>query len=405
MLTVPNCVQHILNKMEENGYQCYLVGGCVRDMIMGKKPHDFDLCTNAVPDEIIEVFDSYKVLETGRKHGTITVVYDEQFVEITTFRVDGDYGDNRHPDNVNFSNSIEEDLSRRDFTINAIAYNKSVIDPFNGVGDIKNRIVKTVGCADLRFQEDALRIMRALRFACVLQFTIDEQTRESIHLNFHLLKNISQERITAELFKIFESSSISQVLIEFKDVFEYVLFNGQSCDVQLWHRLSYAVGDVDDIICKIAVLFYCCINFDYKSMLQNLKLSSPVLKKVNKLLDNIYYTFKNDRASVKLALNKLGLEDTVRILKVKKALLKNDIAFQNDNLEMILEQIKSIVDNNECYCISQLAINGDDIIALKICSGKGVGKMLNECLNEVIHLKIQNNKEMLKKYVKEKLNY
>ena len=195
---------HVVTELQAAGFEAYIVGGCVRDRLMGIKPHDFDITTEAFPAETSESFHDCDIILTGLKHGTVTVVYEGENIEITTFRTDGEYLDNRHPENVTFVRNISEDLSRRDFTVNAMAYNpdEGLIDLFDGEKDIEHKIIRCVGDADTRFNEDGLRILRAMRFASVLEFEVEEKTADSVIRNRDLLKNISVERIYAELTKL-----------------------------------------------------------------------------------------------------------------------------------------------------------------------------------------------------------
>ena len=194
-MKLPNNVQYILDKFDSNGFEAFIVGGCVRDSLLNKKPQDYDITTNAFPEKIEELFD--KTIPTGIKHGTVTVLIDKNSYEVTTYRVDGEYLNNRKPKDVKFVSNIEEDLSRRDFTINAMAYSPYLgfKDCFNGKEDLKNKLIRCVGNPDKRFSEDALRMLRAIRFSCQLNFKIEKLTAESIRKNFKLIKNISMERI------------------------------------------------------------------------------------------------------------------------------------------------------------------------------------------------------------------
>ena len=203
-IKLPMPVQFILNQLNDNGYEAYVVGGCVRDSIMGFTPHDWDICTSALPEQVIDVFKDYKVIPTGIQHGTVSVVLEDTVYEITTYRVDGEYKDNRHPDSVEFVSNLKEDLARRDFTINAMAYNDKdgLIDYFGGIDDIKHKFIRCVGLPKKRFSEDALRIMRALRFAMVFGFNIEGRTSYAMDILADNLNQISIERINAEITKM-----------------------------------------------------------------------------------------------------------------------------------------------------------------------------------------------------------
>ena len=201
---LPDNVKKAISMLESEGFEAYAVGGCVRDSLLGKIPTDYDVTTSALPEETKQVFKNEHVIETGIKHGTVTVLIEHQPIEITTFRIDKDYSDNRHPEKVEFTRSLKEDLARRDFTVNALAYSEKtgIIDVFGGISDLEHGIIRTVGDADTRFSEDALRIMRALRFSSVLGVEIEEKTALSLHKNRGLLNNISEERLSSELNKL-----------------------------------------------------------------------------------------------------------------------------------------------------------------------------------------------------------
>lgn len=217
IIAVPENVRRTLDSLENAGFQAFVVGGCVRDAARGVSPRDWDVCTSATPGETAAVFADYRIIETGRRHGTLTVHFDGDKIEITTFRRDGQYSDNRRPDSVSFVRDIETDLSRRDFTMNAMAYNQELIDPFGGLGDIKARLIRCVGDAGTRFREDALRIMRALRFASELGFDIENDTRAALFSHAHLLKNIAAERKTAEFNRLLLGGAYS-VITEYREV-------------------------------------------------------------------------------------------------------------------------------------------------------------------------------------------
>ena len=217
---LPDNIIFVLSRLEEAGYEAYLVGGCVRDPLIGREVSDYDITTSALPSEVEKVFADLRVIETGIKHGTVTVLSDEEPVEITTFRTDGDYLDSRHPESVTFTRKVEDDLSRRDFTVNSIAMDKDgkYVDPFGGREDIERRIIRCTGDPDKRFSEDALRIIRALRFSSVLGFEIEDETARSIHANRELLKKISVERVFIELKKLLCGKDVFRILIDYSDV-------------------------------------------------------------------------------------------------------------------------------------------------------------------------------------------
>lgn len=221
MMKLPPQVNTAFEMLEAAGYEAYLVGGAVRDYVRDNSPaKDWDITTNALPEQVEEIFTGYHLIETGLKHGTVTVVIDQEPLEITTYRVDGDYSDHRHPDSVSFTRSLKDDLERRDFTMNALAYNPrtGVVDFVGGKADIAGDLVRCVGDPDRRFQEDGLRMLRALRFASVYGMTIEAATAAAIHRNKHLLKGIAAERILVELTKMLCAQGAAGVLRDFADV-------------------------------------------------------------------------------------------------------------------------------------------------------------------------------------------
>ena len=225
VIKIPPQVNRAIEILQNNGHSAYVVGGAVRDMLMGKTAHDWDITTSALPEETLESFSEFRTIETGLKHGTVTVIVDGMSLEITTFRIEGGYSDNRHPDKVDFTDRVEDDLSRRDFTVNSIAYSpqKGFADPFDGQTDIEKKIIRCVGNPDKRFGEDALRILRALRFSAVLGFEIEKDTAESIRRNYKLLSNISVERIFVEISKLLCGKDAGKILREFEDVIFFIL--------------------------------------------------------------------------------------------------------------------------------------------------------------------------------------
>ena len=225
MIIIPQHALTVVERLERYGYEAYVVGGCVRDSLMGRCPKDWDVCTNALPEEVLRVFKRFHVIKTGLQHGTVTVMVDKQPVEVTTFRIDGNYTDNRHPDSVNFVSRVEEDLARRDFTINAMAYNpaRGLVDAFGGQEDLQARIIRCVGEPDERFNEDGLRILRALRFAARYDFGIETETAFSMHRNRHLLENVSVERIFSELKGILVGEGVLGMMQAFPDIFSVII--------------------------------------------------------------------------------------------------------------------------------------------------------------------------------------
>lgn len=437
---IPSYVERLLDKLEENGFCAYIVGGSVRDMLLGKAPSDYDIATNALPEEIEELFNEYKTIAVGKKFGTIVVVQREGNVEVTTFRQDGKYVDGRRPEEVFFSKDLKDDLSRRDFTINSLAYNKNtgIIDYFNGVEDLKNKIIKTVGDPEERFKEDYLRILRAVRFATQLGFTIEEKTFNACKLYSKYLSNISMERIQDEFFKIILSDKPSKGIRLLKDInaldvflpelVDAVGFNQHNPhhDKEVFEHILCVVDKVEAILhLRLAALFHDIakphtLTIDEKgvghfyghdklgakmarTVLKRLKASNEIIEKVTLLIDK-HMTQHADykEKGLKKLLAILGEYEIFTLLKLQKAdrLCSNINADISDLIDRE-KKIKEIIEKKEPYTIKHLAINGNDLINLGYNKGKIIGEILNYLLKRVMEKPELNEKEKLIQIVKE----
>lgn len=435
-IMIPEDVQNMLDELQKNGFSAYIVGGCVRDSILGKIPHDYDICTSAKPNDMLSVFKEYDIYETGLQHGTLTVAGNDDMYEITTYRTDGEYKDGRHPETVSFVDNIEEDLSRRDFTINAMAYNNEVglIDPFNGQEDINKKLIRCVGNPNNRFNEDALRILRAIRFASTYGFDIEDKTKLSIHKNKHLLQKISAERITSEFSKII-SCADANLLDEYKDVFaEFIpeikpMFHLNQHNP--WHcydvymHTAHAVENApkNDIIVRLAMFFHDIgkpevftigengVGHFYghpivsaemqENIMRRMKFDNNTIKFVNQLIENHDRRFNGKSKNAKKILRDIGEEQTRRLITVQKCdtLAQAKIPETAKCLQTLSNAenvINEIIENKEPYKISDLAINGNDIVALGI-TGPSVKKVLEMLVNNVIGSPKTNTKESLLK--------
>lgn len=437
MIQIPKQVQKILNIFNYNGFEAYVVGGCVRDSILGKVPDDWDITTNALPSQTMECFKSYKIIETGLKHGTITIIINHKPFEVTTYRIDGKYSDNRRPDNVAFTRDLKEDLSRRDFTINAMAYNpkKGLIDFFGGQEDIQNKIINCVGNPDLRFSEDALRIMRAIRFASVLDFKISENTSLSIHKNKHLLNNIACERISAELNKLLLGDGVKTILTDFTDVIcefipeikPMVGFNQNSIyhHLDVWQHTVESVAQAKkEIIYRITMLFHdmgkpLCYSEDSQGIghfyghnkysakiaetrLKALRYDNFTISRVKSLVLYHDYDIKPTTKSIKRLLNKLGQETVSQLFEIKKADTKahsNKCLRRLEDIQKLEFIFNQVLEQNQCFSLRNLAINGNDLIAIGIPKGKQIGVILNKLMDKVIDETIPNDKDKLLKEI------
>lgn len=440
---IPAYVENILNILHENGYDAYIVGGAVRDLVMGKDPSDYDVNTDALPDDIERVFKDYRTLNVGKRFGTVVVVQEEGFVEVTTFRTDGEYLDGRRPKEVFFSDELKEDLSRRDFTINAMAYSKKrgLIDYFGGLKDIEREIVRTVGNARDRFAEDYLRILRAVRFASQLEFEIDEETKNACKLYGKNLLNISGERVSGELFKILlaETPSYGMRLLKELEILYVILpeltnsigFNQHNPhhDKDVFeHSLCVLDRVSPKIHLRLAALFH-DIGKPYTftrdedgvghfyghnlvgskitwDILLRLRTSNKIIKQTTILIEKHMTIHDNfGDKGLKRLLSKVGEEDIFTLLELQEAdrLCSNENA-NMDDLAKRRNQIKKILDNSQAYEKKQLAIDGTDIIELGYSEGRIIGEILDYLFELVLEKPEKNNKNDLIEIVEEKFN-
>ena len=395
-INIPNDVKNIIDKIYECGYEAYIVGGCVRDSIIGIKPNDYDITTSATPKQVKSIFKGYKIIETGIKHGTITIINNKNEYEITTFRIDGDYKDNRRPENVEFTNDIEKDLQRRDFTVNAIAYNhkRGIVDKFNGLNDIDKKIIKTVGNPDERFKEDGLRIIRAVRFSSKLNFEIDEKTLKSIYKNINLIKNISVERIQEEFNKILISDFPQKMYILY-DAKLFEVLNIKNVKINK-HDLEKLNFSKKDLILRLIIFIYILgdIN-ESKRILNLLRYSNKIKKQCIEVLEKIDDKITDNKVGLKIYLKEIGDESLNYLLEAKKII---DKEFKEKYYQKIKEIINQIKKNNECYTLKSLVLNGKDLEVLGY-KGKQIGEMLKILLNNVIENPNLNNKKDLIKII------
>ncbi len=392
---IPEKAAFVLDTLKNNGYDAYLVGGCVRDSIMGKIPNDYDITTNATPEKILECFSSCKTLTNGIKHGTVGVILEKDVIEVTTYRIDGEYTDNRHPDKVVFSEKLTDDLSRRDFTVNAIACSSDLDfrDPFGGVLDIEKRLIRCVGEPDRRFNEDALRILRALRFSSVLDFDIENDTALSVHKNAGLLENISAERINSEFSKLICGNRSGMVMKAYYDVL--CVFIPELCNVDIY-RYDAVIRAVDvsenNLILRLSIFFGGLFDKTTASdVLTRLKYDNVTKNTVCDVIPIIDTEFVNDRIFVKKLISHIGF-DTARLLnKVKYALGKSG----REQYEYFENAVNDIEESKDCIFVSQLAINGQDCIDRIGIRGRNIGIILEKLCNDVIEEKIENNSDAL----------
>jgi len=442
-------------ELNNNGFEAYIVGGCVRDSLLGVVPKDWDIATNAMPNEIKEIFSSYYLIPTGEKYGTMTVLLNKVSYEITTYRADGSYGDGRRPNAVNFSNTIKDDLCRRDFSINAMAYNDEygIIDLFGGQSDLKNKIIKTVGNAENRFNENALRIMRAIRFATTLDFDISKEVINAIFECGDNLKNISMERKNAEIVKILcainKLDKDTYHYPKLRGMIEYIIkriipeFIGlaQITHNNIWHYTDVFThtmdmiffGYTDDIELIMTILLHDIgklkarvfddkrlTNHYYGHEIYSVKMAQEIMHRMRfdnktieivlKLVEAHDFVLQPTRNVAKKLLNKLGHDLCIKLFAFqlidKKAHRWGSGEY--DKWVCKVSEIKTIwhdiLFNNEAFTIRDLAINGYDLINIGFVQGKILGEILNNCLEYVIDNPDKNNKESLIAFVVYKYN-
>ena len=410
-INLPKYVKFIIDKIDEYGYEAFIVGGCVRDYILGIEPNDYDITTNANPNTIIDIFKDFKIIKTGIKHGTVGILIDKNIYEITTYRIESEYECNRRPKSVEFTSNIVDDLKRRDFTINAMAYNykKGLIDKFGGVLDLKNKIIKTVGNPDKRFNEDGLRIIRAIRFSAKLGFNIEEKTLNSIYKNYHIVKNISVERITEEVNKIIISENPQNIILLYKvRIFKalgisYNFDNNEYLDLEKQLKIIRLIDELDY---KLLMLQY-IINLKIKDYKQDdyivniLKYSNKTKSSINSLMEYMFINENNlNRVDIKYILNKIGHSTFKRILNLKSIYYSKVLNETDKNIEEYIKIIDDIINNKECYTIKDLKLDGNDLKEIGY-KGYEIGQSLNYLLEEVIKNPKINRKNILIKKLKD----
>jgi len=441
-INLPCEVKYIIQMLETSGHKAYAVGGCVRDSVLGKEPKDWDICTSALPEETKKCFEksSGRIFETGLHHGTVSLLQNGKTFEITTFRTDGTYSDNRRPDTVNFIKDLKSDLSRRDFTINALAYHpkEGLIDYFGGTEDIKSKQIRCVGDADARFREDALRIMRALRFSSVLGFEIEKNTLEALVRNRKLLENIAAERIHVELDGLLVGKNVKNVLTLHYKVIEIIIpeiaalvgFDQKSRyhDLDVWSHTVKAVANVegarDNRILKLTMLLHdiakpeCYTEKEgaghfyghpqagsevARKILNRLKYDKKTIKTITKLVQYHDTEIKPSAKAVRRWLNKLGIEQMQMLISVKaadaSAKSSERLMTQVKEIEEITRILDEVIKSGSCFSLKDLSVNGKDMIDCGISEGAEVGKALQQLLELVIDEKLPNEREALLHHV------
>ena len=439
-ITLPPSVLFAIERLESAGFEAYAVGGCVRDSLLGRVPNDWDITTSARPEQTAACFSDLRTIETGIQHGTLTVLVDGEPLEITTYRRDGAYADNRHPISVTFSSHIEDDLSRRDFTVNAMAYHpaRGIVDPFGGRADLARSVISCVGDPTTRFCEDGLRILRAIRFASVLGFSIEPETAQAIHNCRHLLSNIAAERIRVELVKLLGGIGAVEILRAYRDVIaEFIpelaaCFDfDQNCRYHCFdvfeHTLhALAAERTGDPVTRLAILLHDigkphCYTEDeagghFKGhgpigvelssrILHRLRFDNATIDAVVRLVDYHDRIFPAEPRAVKRLMQKLSDENILRLMEVQRCDRIGHAAPYNvpsPTLEEIPRIMSRLRAEGACLSLKTLAVNGADLIALGYRPGPQIGATLNALLDAVIDGRLPNEREALLNEIKNK---
>lgn len=372
-INIPDYVNSALAVLRNAGHESFVVGGCVRDVLMGKMPADWDVCTSARPEQIKEAFCGYKTIDIGMKHGTVAVLTSGGPLEITTYRIDGDYLDNRHPEKVEFTDDLTEDLARRDFTMNAMAYHPEdgLRDPFGGQRAIGERRIQCVGEPVKRFEEDSLRILRGLRFAAVLGFQIEEASAAAMEQCAELIKNVSAERINVELSKLIMGDFADEILRTFAGIIKTA-------------APGFRVVPVEDAPQILPVRLALLFPEDTECVLRQLKYDNQTIRKAAALSDLLKKAEPKGSLAVKKLLGSQGEE----------------IAGMYFETLGRLPELAEILESGQCYSVRQLAVNGRDLIEAGISPGREVGEGLERLLQSVMEGKVENEKRQLLQAIK-----
>lgn len=434
-LTLPPKVNLILKKLENAGFEAFAVGGCVRDLLRNVNPHDWDIATSAHPEQIHSCFPEYTAIDVGAAFGTTNIIIENESFEVTTFRIEGDYSDNRHPNEVKFTDNIIDDLKRRDFTINAMAYNqqRGLIDPFDGQDDLTHRLIRCVAQPKKRFSEDALRIMRALRFAAVFNYDIEPETAVALRKLAANLTYISPERIACELNKLLCSPKPSKILSQFRDViavfipeivpsFDFDQANPHHC-YDVWNHILHGIDAAPRTkTLRLAMLFHdigkpFCQKYDEEGIghffghaiksaeiveiaLNRLRYENETIKNVTELIKHHADIIVNDEKSIKRWLNRIGEKQFRRLIELRKADIKaQNPDFAPERLEILTQTyilLGKILAEQQCFRLKDLKINGNDLLKIGFQPGPVLGKCLQKLLEEVIEERLRNEPQVLK---------
>lgn len=397
-IILPDDVRYIIEKLTEKGYEAYAVGGCVRDSILCRVPGDWDITTSAKPEEVKEIF--RRTIDTGIEHGTVTVMIGHTGYEVTTYRVDGEYEDSRHPKNVEFTASLKEDLKRRDFTINAMAYNdnKGMVDLFDGTGDLQRHLIRCVGNPSERFTEDALRMLRAVRFSAQLGFDIEENTCEAVKELAPTITKISKERIHTELGKTLLSDNPDYINKAYELGITKIVFPVYDKISDKVTALRMLKKTEPKLYFRYASILMEATEKEAAAMLRELKLDNDTIGRTACLVKYHLMSITDNEVEVRRFVNAVGLSQVEDILNFEYQYY--DTVGNDDKKQQIIhmqELIKMITDRGDCIDMKGLAIKGSDLIKKGVAPGKEMGEMLKKCLELVLEHPECNTREILLK--------
>lgn len=434
MIKIPEKVKILLDRLETFGYEAFVVGGCVRDSLIGCVPNDWDICTCALPEETIRLFSDFRVIETGLQHGTVTVLVDGEAFEITTYRIDGDYSDGRHPDKVTFTSSIEEDLSRRDFTINAMAYHPHIglVDPFSGQKDLFSGLIRCVGTPIVRFTEDSLRILRAIRFASQLNYTIDDTTANAMQECLPLLDRVAVERIRVEFEKLLCGSAVFSVVTAYREVIAAFLpeirpmfdLNQKNAYhiYDVWIHSLHVVEQIpaDPLLRLIGFFhdigkpsamtvtdegwghFYGHEQLSAKitdSILRRLRYDNQTRENAVAVIDAHKIVFQPTEKHARRCLNRLGEANLRMLIELELADVKSQnpkfTAERVENIIAFVAKLDAVLAAEQCFSLKDLKISGKDLLKLGVPQGRDIGRILNCLLEQVIDGDLPNEEDVL----------
>lgn len=441
-MILPKNVKKIIDTLYDNGYEAYAVGGCVRDTLLGRQPQDWDITTSAQPTEVKKLFKH--TIDTGIQHGTVTIMLDHVGYEVTTYRIDGEYEDARHPKEVTFTSDLIEDLKRRDFTINAMAYNDrdGLVDAFDGEGDLENKIIRCVGNANNRFSEDALRMLRAVRFSAQLGFEIEEETCRAIKALSQTIEKVSAERIQVELVKLLVSNNPQEIRKAYELGLTRVFlpeFDAMMEKTQQSKHHMYTVGEhtihtlmniSSDKVLRLSMLLHdvakpVCSTIDENGKehfkghpVVGAQMAKDILKRLkfdNKTIDScvLLITYHDDRPpvserNVRRAINRIGLEQFPDLFEVKKADVLGQSMYQREEKLEYIEEFKKmyeyILSKKQCVERKDLKLTGKDLISMGMTPGKEIGDILDKLFDMVLEEPEINDKDKLTELAHKMIN-